>query len=348
VPASSRSETGADGPAPVAAVITGLGVAAAGVNRPDELLADGLVPEPAEFDPAARLGRRGLRYKDQATRSGLLAATLALTDAGLLDEAGQPATDAWDDAAFTGSFAVVVSSNLGNLDTVCSVADTIDEATVTGTSPMDLPNASSNVIASSVAIRFGMRGPNLTLCNGATSGLDAMYWATRLLASGRADRVLVIGAETVNSVVDALLGGPARRFDGAAALVVETRAAAAGRGARPYAVTAGAARETAVTASTRLARQLAGTDDIGLWLAPGEASALRDTARLPAPVDLDDRFGSSSGALGVLQCVAAAAWLASRAGAAGSAVPAAAMLTCGGAGDDAVASLVLTGPVGAA
>jgi monoamine oxidase len=38
---------------------------------------------------------------------------------------------------------------------------------------MDLPNASSNVVASSVAIRFGLRGPNLMLCNGATSGLDA-------------------------------------------------------------------------------------------------------------------------------------------------------------------------------
>ncbi len=43
------------------------------------------------------------------------------------------------------SVAVMASSNL---DTVCAVADTIATEGVAGTSPMDLPNASSNVITS--------------------------------------------------------------------------------------------------------------------------------------------------------------------------------------------------------
>jgi 3-oxoacyl-[acyl-carrier-protein] synthase II len=99
------------------AVITGVGLAVSGLGGPDDLLeqrtGDG------GFVPAVRLAGRAMRHKDRASRFALRAAEAALQDAGLLS-----------DTAFDGpsdQTAVVVSSNLGNLDSVCEFADVIGE-----------------------------------------------------------------------------------------------------------------------------------------------------------------------------------------------------------------------------
>ena len=57
--------------------------------------------------------------------------------------------------------AVVAASNLGNVWTVVEVARTVAREGGRAVSPMSAPNASSNVIASSVALWFGFGGPNL-------------------------------------------------------------------------------------------------------------------------------------------------------------------------------------------
>ncbi len=192
-------------------LVTGVGLALPGVDGPADLLRTGPTGGEPQVDPAARLGKRGLRYKDRASQLALCAAADGLRAAGLLTDAlTVPGT----------TVGVVASSNLGNLDTVCEVADGIKETGVDGISPMGLPNASSNVIASTVAIRYGLRGPNLMVCNGATSGLDAVHWAASSLAAGRAERFVVIGVETDNRYVRGLLGDPAGQLlDGAVALV---------------------------------------------------------------------------------------------------------------------------------
>lgn len=195
-----------DDDAPIA--ITGVGVASDWHHSADDLL-DPAARAPG--DAADRLRRelgRGFRYKDRATKLGVLAAIRALRDNGQ----DSP-------AATTG---VVVSSNLGNLQTVCDTARVIHAEGAGATSPMDLPNASSNVIASTIAIHLGLRGPNVTLCNGAPSGLDALRWATVLLRTGRARRVVVVGTESASEAAAALQNcSPDHLFDGAAALIVE-------------------------------------------------------------------------------------------------------------------------------
>ncbi|MFE0106738.1 beta-ketoacyl synthase N-terminal-like domain-containing protein [Streptomyces sp. NPDC059009] len=196
-------------------------------------LAEGPAEGGAPVEPAAHVGKKGLRYKDRATQLGYALTKAALRDAGLLD-----AGDGKGDGSLTvppATVGVVASSNFGNLDTVARALDTIRTETVTATSPMDLPNASSNVIASSAAIRFGLRGPNLMVCNGETSGLDAVHWAATMIAAGRVERVLVLGVEPDNDVVRRLTGG-AGSVDGGAALVLEAGRAAAARDASVRAV----------------------------------------------------------------------------------------------------------------
>lgn len=191
-----------------------LDVAAAGVLLP------GLgVREPAdlrrhpgdawEFDPHALLGRKGVRYKDRAT---LLAS--AVCEAAV----GRPALRTL--LAGQGT-ALVVASCYGNAATVCAVSEQIAADGVAATSPMDLPNASSNVVAAALAIRFGVTGVCLTVCNGHGSGWDALLWADRLLAAGRARRVLVVGVETPSDAERRVRGGQAPPLvDGAAAVLL--------------------------------------------------------------------------------------------------------------------------------
>lgn len=100
---------------------------------------------------------------------------------------------------------ICASSNLGNMDTVCQESEVIFKEHVDKTSPMNLPVASSNVIPASIAIRFGLKAINLMLCNGATSGVDAVHIAAQMIRSGRADKMLVVGVEPLNPVTEKLM-----------------------------------------------------------------------------------------------------------------------------------------------
>jgi 3-oxoacyl-[acyl-carrier-protein] synthase II len=307
-----------------AVVITGVGTAVPGLTEAADLL--GPDAPDGGFDPATGLKGRAMRHKDRASRLALRAVGPALRQAGLLSDDGETYTGPGD------TTAVVVSSNLGNLDSVCDFVETITEHTVTGLSPLGLPHTSSNVIAGWIAIRYGMRGPNLTVCNGATSGADALYWARNLLAVRRAETVVVIGVEPHTEPAARLLadGSDHDVLDGAAALVLESAERVAERGARPLATLSRSVR--AADSATAVAQALhEGAPAVGLWLGSAE------DAGAASAVDLTTRLGHCSGALGVVQAAVGVAHLV-----AGGPGPVLAT-SGGGATDDAAAALVLTG-----
>ncbi|MFD7500679.1 beta-ketoacyl synthase N-terminal-like domain-containing protein [Streptomyces sp. NPDC059850] len=328
-----------------AVIVSGVGLALPGADTPGALLrgarAPGGAPEP--FDTGARIGRRGHRYKDRATQLALCAALDALRDAALVP-ADSTGADGEGLTVPGDTVGVVASSNLGNLDTACLTAAAIAEGSARSLSPMSLPNASSNVIASWVAIRHGLRGPNLMLCNGPTSGLDAVHWAATLVAAGRVRRALVVGVETHNAVVADLLARPADDLlDGAAALVVEGARWAEERGARAAAVLGPYERRAGLAGCVRALLPEGGAGP-GVWFTP-ERYEEPDTAIPVLPSvprhDVTTTVGRASGALGVLQCAAAVGWL-------GAAGPGAgmgeALITSGDDTADAVAGLLLRGP----
>ncbi len=278
------------------AMITGVGVAIAGLAGAADLLD---ASRPGGFDPEHDLQGRHLRHKDRASRLALRAVEYALGDAGLGGE-----TDYLGDGDTT---AVAVSSNLGSLDSVCEFVDTIAEGGVAALSPLGLPKTSSNVIAGAIAIQYHLRGPNLTLCNGLTSGLDTVHWAATLIAAGRAEVVVVVGVEPSSEVITKFVGAPV--FDGAVALVLESQAHAEARGGRPRAGIAGYARSAdldhAVTAV------LAAADGpVGLSLCGVGGSASIARAGIQArQLNLQDWLGECSGALGIVECAAGVAYL---------------------------------------
>ena len=323
--------------------ITGLGLEIPGIASDGNPLERFLAPfGPVAFDPAATLGRKGLRYKDHATKLALCAAQAALCDAGLPTTAAEQLSPE--------TFGVVVTSNLGNLDTVCRVVDTIRAEGADGTSPLDGPNLSSNVIASSIAIRFRCQALNLTFCSGSTSGSDALFWGANAIRAGRAQRMLVVGVEPVNAVTTELMSisrwsetSEVLRFcDGAGAVLLEAAEAAAERHAHSYARVGAYAAGRDVTLSLRgLSLDRDGFPP--RWLTPNCAYAPTATAvqkalplwgeQPPKRVDLSASLGESYGALGVLQCIAGCWWLREEGGSV--------LATSGGSWGDGAASVLL-------
>jgi 3-oxoacyl-(acyl-carrier-protein) synthase len=241
---------------------------------------------------AALLGRKGLAAKEPATRLALCAVHRALgRPAGARRRPGDPPDPAT---------AVVASSNLGNVATVRAVAAAVAAEGVRAVSPLAAPNASSNVLPATVAIWFGYGGPNLLVCSGHPAGLDAVGLGMLLLAAGRADRVVVVGAEPDDPVAAGLLAagpgaGPALRQ--AAACVV---LAPAGPPGAP------------VLEPVRPAPEVLPPEG-------PETVLVGPAGCFPAGrvvLDLTAQIGHTYGALGVLQVAVAAAILAGRAGAA--------------------------------
>ncbi|GAA2191801.1 beta-ketoacyl synthase N-terminal-like domain-containing protein [Micromonospora lupini] len=199
--------TGADPDRPVAAVLAAAlhlpGVDLRGVHLPGVDLPVGVAGAWAADEESAcpperaadLLGRKGLLAKEPATRLALCAVHRAL---GLAPKAPRPSGPA------DPRTAVVVSSNLGNVATVGDIARRLREGGPREVGPLEAPNASSNVIAGAIAIWFRFGGPNLTVCSGATAGLDAIWLAGLLLRTGRADRVVVVGTEPDDPQAQAL------------------------------------------------------------------------------------------------------------------------------------------------
>ncbi|MFF4794816.1 beta-ketoacyl synthase N-terminal-like domain-containing protein [Streptomyces sp. NPDC001276] len=277
-------------------------------------LFDRVAPEPACAPDQAHtvLGRKGLLFKEDSTRLALCAVHRAF---------GLPPGKLTEPLPAAEHTAVVVSSNLGNAQTVRDIAVGMRAGSAHDVSPLNGPNASSNVIASTLAIRYGFTGPNLMVCSGATAGLDAVRLGALLLRSERARRVVVVGVEPGDDTARALAAlhpdttaAPLR--PAAACVVLET----GGDGPRLGDV-------------RRHPRPDEAAED------PTASTALRLTAPGTAAqggIDLTAYLGEVYGALGVVQLAAAAAWLS----AGQRREPGGALITCGD-GEDGYASVRL-------
>ncbi|MFD9465149.1 beta-ketoacyl synthase N-terminal-like domain-containing protein [Streptomyces sp. NPDC060027] len=243
------------------------------------------------------LGRKGLLYKEPATRLALCAVHRAL---GL--PPGRPTAP----VEAGPQTAVVVSSNYGNVHTVSEVVATVRAGSRKDVSPLQAPNASSNVIASTIAIRYGLSGPNLMLCSGAVSGLQALRLGALLIRSGRAERAVVVGVEPVDDTVRRLAllrhtsNGQHPQPRAAASCVVLEAADPAQTGQVLLGPVSHHGELSAAVKDEGTAPQLR-------LISPGPAAGTPTT--VPEALDLSAAVGETYGALGVLQAAVATAWL---------------------------------------
>ena len=133
--------------------------------------------------PAEILGTGGLRTLDRTTLLSLIAAKLALSDAGL------------DPAVEGCTIGVVLGSTLGSLRSISEfdLAGLRDGPRYVN--PAYFPNAVINSPASQISIRFQLQALNATIASGLTASLDAIGYAIDMLRLGRARRMLAGGVE---------------------------------------------------------------------------------------------------------------------------------------------------------
>lgn len=206
--------------------------------------------EVRDFDPSGFVEPREARKYDRYTLYALGASFQALDDAGLTVE---------DVRALGFRAGVVIASGIGGIETLEQEHATLLERGPSRVSPFTIPKIIGNMASGNVAIALGARGANFSVVSACASSNHALGVALDLVRAGRADLVIVGGAEapiTPLSVagfasMKALStrnddpAAASRPFDaardgfviaeGAGALVVEEMEHARARGARVYA-----------------------------------------------------------------------------------------------------------------
>lgn len=196
--------------------ISGIGIHLQNYSTIEDLICGEETVNENYYMPENILGKKGLRYKDFATKIALCSAMKCLNDSGLLNN------NIWDENRK--DIGIIVSTNFGNIDTVAVCLDTIEKVHVNKTNALLLPNLSSNIIASSLAIKFKISGPNLTVCNGYTSGTDAVKIGINYINSGNVDMVLIVGSEPKNIYTSELLNNTEieKEGEGAYSILIES------------------------------------------------------------------------------------------------------------------------------
>ena len=138
---------------------------------------------PDDFD-LGDLPAKEVRRLDRFTLLALAAAREALRDAGL-------------DSANTQSerCGVAIGSGIGGLETLSNSIAALKEFGPRRVSPFTIPMSICNMASGYVAIRHGLRGPNLCQTAACASGAHSIGEAARAIERGDADIMLAGGAE---------------------------------------------------------------------------------------------------------------------------------------------------------
>jgi 3-oxoacyl-[acyl-carrier-protein] synthase II len=196
------------------------------------------VAEVSGFDASQYLGDKGLRALDRLTKLLVVAARLALHDAGLKKEG------AWA-AGSPERVGIVVSNAYGSLEAITELDRVATLENARYINPSRFPLTVSNSAAGYASIWEDLRAINVSVSDGNCGALDAVACANVFLEQARADALLVGGAEAMSEALvlafDRLgpLTDGACIGEGAALLALEAPETARARGAEVLGTIAG-------------------------------------------------------------------------------------------------------------
>jgi 3-oxoacyl-[acyl-carrier-protein] synthase II len=252
------------------------------------------------FDVERYFDAKEARKMDIFIQYGMAAAIQAIEDAGLtVTEENAPRIGA------------AVGSGIGGLNNIEKCYDIVKGSGPRRISPFFVPGSIINMIAGNLSIKYGFKGPNLSITTACTTGTHCIGLAARLIAYGDADAMVVGGSEMATTPVG--LGGfaAARALstrnddpqaasrpwdrdrdgfvlgDGAAVLVIEEYEFARARGARIY------AELTGFGMSADAYHMTAPPED-GSGALAAMSNTLRDAQLAPDAVDYINAHGTST------------------------------------------------------
>jgi 3-oxoacyl-(acyl-carrier-protein) synthase len=146
------------------------------------------------FDASEYLGDKGLRTLDRLTKLMIVSSRLALHDAGLKR-----------DGAFVASSPArcgIVSSNAyGSLEAIVELDRVAKFEDARYINPAKFPNTVANSASGYVSIWEELKALNVAISDGNCGALDAIACADIYLETGRADVILVGGAEAMSEAL---------------------------------------------------------------------------------------------------------------------------------------------------
>jgi 3-oxoacyl-[acyl-carrier-protein] synthase II len=205
----------------------------------------------AAVDPVAVVGRVQARKMDRCEQFALVAAREAWADAG------SPEVEPY-------RLGVAVTSGIGGIGSTLTAYDALRDKGWERISPYTVPMLMPNGAAGWISIEFGAKAGAHALVSACASGAESIGYGMDMIRSGRADVVIAGGAEAaimaLNVGAFAVMRAMSTRNDdperasrpfdkgrdgfvlgeGAGVIILESEEHALARGARIYAVAAGA------------------------------------------------------------------------------------------------------------
>ena len=140
--------------------------------------------EPGQYNPDSVVDAREQRKMDKSIVYGVVAADEALRDAGLIGYDGDK-----------NRFGVSVGAGIGGLNTIYDNCVELYTGGPRRISPFFIPKAIINMTAGHISIKYGLKGPNLSVVTACASAAHSIGEAVRLIQHGDADIMVAGGAE---------------------------------------------------------------------------------------------------------------------------------------------------------
>ena len=140
-----------------------------------------------DFSVGEYMNRKEARRTDPFIQIGIGAATQAVEDSGLgsvLDKE---------------RIGVAIGSGIGGINNIERTRDTLVKSGPHRVSPFFVPSAVINMISGLLSIKYGFRGPNISIVTACTTGTHNIGFGARMIQYGEADAMVVGGTEWTTS-----------------------------------------------------------------------------------------------------------------------------------------------------
>lgn len=136
------------------------------------------------FEVDQYLSSKEARISDPFIHYGMAAAIQAIEDAGLDANPDQP-----------DRYGLAIGSGIGGIQTIEHTYQAYLDKGPRKISPFFVPGCIINMIAGNISIRYGFKGPNISIVTACTTATHNIGQAARMIAYGDADVMVAGGAE---------------------------------------------------------------------------------------------------------------------------------------------------------
>ncbi len=142
-----------------------------------------LAAEVKDFDASEYMEKSEARKLDRFSQFALAAAAQAVSESGITDSVKPE------------RFGVYFGSGIGGFDTMVAEHSNLMTKGPKRVSPMMIPKMISNIAAGNIAIKYGAKGPCISISTACATGSSCIGEAYRAIAGGYADAIIAGGSE---------------------------------------------------------------------------------------------------------------------------------------------------------